>query len=194
MNTPTNYLPDDVLTSGEVAKLCLVNFRTVIRWAEKGLLPAYRLPGRGDYRIRVRDLTQFMHSNNMPVPASLQAPTRKVLVVDDELAMVAAIERCLRREGYTVMTATSGIEAGVLLATFSPDVVTLDLRMPGLDGFKVLDLIASSTVTQKPRIMVISAETEEKLKQALERGAHACLAKPFTNEELLQRIRQLWPF
>ncbi|MDO6805884.1 helix-turn-helix domain-containing protein, partial [Wenyingzhuangia sp. 1_MG-2023] len=55
-----------VLTTGEVAKYCGVNFRTVIRWIERGHLEAYKLPGRGDNRVPVAGFVRFLQSNEMP--------------------------------------------------------------------------------------------------------------------------------
>lgn len=59
------------LTTGEIAKFCGVNFRTVIRWIEKGYMSAYKLPGRGDNRVTIDEFLRFLESNNMPVPDSL---------------------------------------------------------------------------------------------------------------------------
>ena len=61
------------LTTGEVAKYCGVNFRTVIRWIERGHLDAYKLPGRGDNRIPVESFVDFLNNNNMPVPEELDS-------------------------------------------------------------------------------------------------------------------------
>ena len=55
------------LTTGEVASYCGVNFRTVIRWIEKGYIESFKLPGRGDNRIRVDHFVNFLHHNKMPV-------------------------------------------------------------------------------------------------------------------------------
>lgn len=191
MNTTANYLPDDVLSTGEVAKLCAVNFRTVIRWAEKGLLPSYRLPGRGDYRVKVADLRQFLLSNQMPVPAAIAPLQRKALVIDDEPAMAAAIERCLKRAGFEVATATSGFAAGLMVPQFGPSLITLDLRMPALDGFAVLELLAHTRLPVKPKVLVISADSEARLAESLQRGADMAIAKPFTNEQLLEAINKM---
>lgn len=188
MNKTSSIHPDDTLTSGEVAKLCGVNFRTVIRWAEKGLFPAYRLPGRGDYRIKASDLTRFLSENGMPLHPDLIPQQQRALIIDDEVPMAAAIERCLRRQGFETEKAHNGVRAGVLIATFEPTVITLDLRMPGLDGFDVLALLTTRAMRQTPKIIVVSAEPQERLQLALAQGADAVLSKPFTNEELLQVI------
>ena len=57
-----------ILTTGEIARYCGVNFRTVIRWIERGRLKAYQLPGRGDNRVTVEDFIDFLKVNSMPIP------------------------------------------------------------------------------------------------------------------------------
>ena len=68
------------LTTGEAAKYCGVNFRTVIRWIERGHLDAYKLPGRGDNRIPVDTFVDFLRQNDMPVPDELVADDRRLLL------------------------------------------------------------------------------------------------------------------
>lgn len=178
---------NDVLTTGDAATLCGVSFRTVLRWIERGLLPAYKLPGRGDRRIRRSDLDIFMleHGMSDPVEVVTTAPRpRRILIVDDEPAMARSIERVLRRAGYDTSVALSGFEAGTMLGSWQPALMTLDLRMPGMDGLDVLRFLQRTALPQAPRILVVSADEEARLLQALELGAHGILRKPFDNREL----------
>jgi len=66
-------LGKQVLTTGEVAGYCGVNFRTVIRWIKRGYLTAFQLPGRGDNRVRVEDFVTFLEENRIPVPHEVLA-------------------------------------------------------------------------------------------------------------------------
>jgi len=182
--------PTDTLTTGEVAKYCGVNFRTVIRWIERGHLKSYKLPGRGDNRIQASDFVEFLKENQMPIPSDFQGLSRKVLVVDDEAPMARAISRVLSRGGFEVEIANSGFEAGAMLATNEPALITLDLSMPGLDGFQMLDYIRSNHPASL-KILVISALSKEKLQQAIEAGANAALQKPYDNKELLATVESL---
>lgn len=183
----------EVFTTGEVAKLCDVNFRTVIRWAERGLLPAYRLPGRGDYRIKGGDLRAFLHEHAMPIPAQLILPAQNkvALIVDDEPAMAAAIARALRKAGYETHTASGGFQAGLLLQKLQPQLMTLDLNMPGIDGFAVLDLVRASALTFSPKILVVTGDAH-RVDEAKARNADGVLTKPFTQEELLQAVETIF--
>lgn len=176
----------ETFTTGEVAKLCDVNFRTVIRWAERGLLPAYRLPGRGDYRIKTGDLRAFLIEHSMPLPARLN-PQKVALIVDDEPAMGAAIARALHRAGFETQVATGGFQAGLLLQTLKPQLMTLDLHMPGIDGFAVLELLRSTPLDPAPKVLIVSGDAARSA-EALARGADGVVTKPFTQEELLTAI------
>ncbi|MEM9102400.1 MAG: response regulator [Pseudomonadota bacterium] len=177
-------------TTGEAAKLCNVNFRTVSRWVDRGYLEAYSLPGRGDRRITKEALITFMHKNGMPIPKALQQ-SQRVLVIDDEPGILKAIQRLLRREQYEVEIASSGFEAGVKLQVFSPAVITLDLRMPGMNGFEVLQYIRENYPDNAPKILVVSAEVQSNLDKAIAMGADDVLQKPFTNEILVNKVKQL---
>ncbi len=177
-------------TTGEVATFCGVNFRTVIRWIERGLLTSHRLPGRGDHRVRESDLVDFLHKNDLPLPNDLSGKNR-VLIVDDEPAMVRAIERVLKRSGYDTRTAADGFHAGTQLVDFAPGLMTLDLQMPGLGGLNVLKLIRADKRYAKLRVLVVSGLPEPMLQQAIDEGASAVLRKPFTDTELETAIQEL---
>lgn len=180
-----------VLTSGEVARLCNVNFRTVLRWIERGDLAAYKLPGRGDNRVRREDFLEFVAKNQMPVPEEFREEEQRVLVVDDEAHMAQSIRRALVREGYKVKIASDGFRAGTYLGTFAPKVVTLDLQMPGLTGFDVLSFIRQTSGLEKVRILVVSGLDDSNLARALDEGADATLAKPFCNTDLTAKVKEL---
>lgn len=181
-----------VFTSTEAAKYCGVSFRTIIRWIEKGRLDAFQLPGRGDNRIPLKSLVKFMEENNIPVPEELQASSAKrVLVVEDQPEMASAIKRVLHRAGYEVTIALDGFSAGAKLQELKPVLVTLDLKMPGMDGFKVLDFIRNESRVPEIKVLVISAELEENLKKSQRMGADEVLPKPFESSELLAKVKKL---
>lgn len=180
-----------VLTTGEAAKYCGVNFRTVIRWIEKGRLKAYKLPGRGDHRIQTQDFVLFLRENQMPVPAELMGANNRILVIEDQPEMAAAIKRTLKRAGYDVEVAKDGFVAGTLLLRHNPALVTLDLKMPGIDGYQVLTFIREQEDHSQVKVLVVSAETREGLNRALAAGADDILPKPFDNGELLAKVSGL---
>lgn len=182
----------DVLTTGDAARICGVNFRTISRWIERGLLPAYKLPGRGDKRVLGEELRRFMRENNIPDRSAPVTLPRRILICDDEPAMARAIERVLHSAGFETVIAANGFEAGAMLSTFRPGIMTLDLRMPGIDGLAVLRFLQTSNLATPAKILVVSADTEARLREALALGADGVLRKPFSNEELLGRVEQMY--
>jgi two-component system, OmpR family, response regulator MprA len=113
-----------------------------------------------------------------------------VLVVDDELALRAAVRRALALEGFSVSEAASGEEAISKLKEAARDAVVLDVLMPGIDGLEVCRrLRAAGDLT--PVLMLTARVTVEDRVDGLEAGADDYLVKPFALEELLARLRAL---
>jgi two-component system response regulator VicR len=181
------------LTTGEIAKYCQVNLRTVIRWIAAGKLKGYKLPGRGNNRVQIDDFIDFLKLHRMPIPSDLLPKTTapSILIVDDELIFGTAIRRILRKDNYDCAIATDGFQAGVMLKTLKPDLMTLDLTMPGIDGFDVLAYVRSQEEFKDLKILVISALPESKLSEAILVGASDVLSKPFENDELLAKVSAL---
>ncbi len=178
------------LTPGEIALYCDVHQRTVSRWIASGQLKGFKLPGRGNYRVVLSDFIEFLHRQKIPVPLNLtERPA--ILVVDDEAAYRRAIQRALQQADYAVTQANDGFQAGVLLLQLKPALMTLDLQMPGLDGFEVLKFIRQQPDLKQLKVLVISALAPSYLQQALASGADAVLEKPFENQALLDSINAL---
>ena len=111
----------------------------------------------------------------------------RVLVVDDEVEMQRALRAGLKYHGFDVHTAGSGEEALREASSWRPDVVLLDLGLPGIDGFETLGRMRPAT---RAAIIVVSVMPGEKDKvRALDAGADDYVVKPFGTEELVARIR-----
>lgn len=181
----------ETLTTTEASQMCGVSFRTVIRWIEREELQAYRLPGRGDYRVPLSELRRFMQEHGIPEPDEMPGRPKRVLVVDDEPAMARAIRRVFDQAGFQTAIAKDGFHAGSMLHTFKPDLMTLDLLMPGIDGFGVLRLLHETELSTPLKVLVLSGDSLERLGQAMALGADGALRKPFDNDELLATAREL---
>jgi len=183
------------LKPGEIASYCDVHQRTVSRWIASGQLKGFKLPGRGNYRVQLADFLAFLQQQQMPVPEllqhQLQAP--RVLVVDDEPLYRRALRRLLQLQGYLVEEAHDGFQAGLQLALFRPQLVTLDLSMPGLDGLAVLEYINEQQAFATVPVVVISGLSDDVLLKASQLGAAAVFAKPFDNQHLLETLQRLLP-
>jgi len=110
-----------------------------------------------------------------------------IMVVDDEQAILRLLKRTLEPEGYSVIVADNGGAALCLLEKHGPDLVILDIMMPGLNGFQVLDLIRKRSSI--PIIMLTARGEVTTLCDALGLGADDYVRKPFHRLELLARIR-----
>mgnify|MGYP005838347967 CR=1 FL=1 len=187
---------DRFLTTGEVAQYCQVSPVTIFRWIKEGKLPAHSTPG-GHYRVRATDLLAFLAKHAIPVDTELRravAGEKRILVVDDEQAIVETVVRNLQRLGpqFRFATAFNGFEAGRQLALFAPDLIVLDLMMPGVDGLDVCRQVRSDPSTRHIKILVVTGySSAEQLEAARRAGADDCLPKPFSGEELRDRVRRL---
>jgi two-component system, OmpR family, response regulator VicR len=192
------------LKPGEIAAYCDVHHRTVSRWIANGQLKGHKLPGRGNYRVLLEDFLRFLQQQKMPMPEALMphqpepvavdvavTPKERVLVIDDEQSYRNAIRRVLFSEGYQLDFAADGFQAGVKVFSAKPDLITLDLSMPGLDGFEVLRFIRQQPELAAVKILVISGLAQTELEKAKMLGADAVLGKPFENQQLLQQVQHL---
>jgi DNA-binding response OmpR family regulator len=120
-------------------------------------------------------------------PMPTDPPT--ILIVDDAPTIVEALAYMFRREGYRVLAAADGAAALRVARDERPDLIILDLMLPGLDGFEVCRILRREL--QMP-ILILSAREEETAKiQGLDLGADGYLTKPFSLRELLARVRAL---
>ncbi|MBN1197836.1 MAG: hybrid sensor histidine kinase/response regulator [Bacteroidales bacterium] len=116
--------------------------------------------------------------------------TLKVLIVDDNDSNIATIKGLLKFEGYTILTATNGTMALELAESAVPDLILLDVKMPGMDGFEVCRRLKSSKETyQIPIIFLTVLSQTSDIVKGLEIGAEDYVSKPFKPAELLARVR-----
>lgn len=118
--------------------------------------------------------------------------TARVLVVDDILANVKLLEAKLTAEYFDVMTARSGVEALEMVNRSMPDIILLDVMMPGMDGFEVCERLKSNVHTQHiPVIMVTALDQPQDRVKGLEAGADDFLTKPVSDVALFSRVKSL---
>lgn len=118
------------------------------------------------------------------------ASSPHILVVDDHLPNIDVLRSFLEREGYRVTPAASGPEALALVQQDQPDLILLDVLMPGMDGFAVCRALKSAEQTRTiPVIMVTALQDPEHVVRGLEAGADDFVSKPFIAAELLARVR-----
>ncbi|MFP6582595.1 MAG: response regulator [Candidatus Hydrogenedentota bacterium] len=177
-------------STSEVAKYCHVTADTIRKWAEAGRINVFKTPG-GHRRIRREELILFLQDNGIPLHDDLSNDGVKVLVVDDDRTVLAVISRFLEHSAtnFEVSTASDGFEAGHLVGTFAPQVVFLDIRLPGTNGTEVCRRIKSSAGSSDTHIIAMTAFYDEDIaKEITTLGAATCLKKPFTPDDLRRAL------
>lgn len=117
---------------------------------------------------------------------------KRLLVVDDEAKLLRAVAVTLRGEGYEVTTARSGAEALVRINEAVPDLVISDIRMPGMDGYKLARALRSNPRTNLIPVIFLTAKDERRDRiEGIRAGVDAYLVKPFDPEELLAVVANI---
>ena len=118
--------------------------------------------------------------------------TKKVLIVDDEPNIVAALEYLLEKSGYEVSVADNGEEALARVQSFSPDLVLLDVMMPRVNGYEVCRRMRERPDWKHIKIVMLSAKGRDvEVSKGVSLGADLYVTKPFSNVELVAKIGEL---
>lgn len=168
------------LTTGDIARHCQTTHFTVGLWIKTGKLHAYKTPG-GHHRVRPDDFLSFLSRYGLPIPQALCTPTgSRILVVDDDHTILDMLTRTLRRVGYQVESASDGYDAGLLMATFKPRLLVVDLILPRVNGFDLCTRVKRDAATRDVRIIAMTAcAAADTAAKALAAGADLYLEKPF---------------
>lgn len=175
-----------VLTPNEVADLLMVSPITVRQWAQKGLIEALATAG-GHRRFTLDAVRRFAKERGLTLP-DLPAEEHSLLIVDDDHQLNQFLVALFTTEvpGLVVYSAEDGFEAGRLVALHNPEVVLLDVMMPGIDGVDVCRRIKSSPKTARVRVVGMTGfHTPEVVSRMQAAGAEALLKKPFSNDDVL---------
>lgn len=187
-NETTNQ--PELFTASDVARFCQVDLKTIHNWADKGEIRHFRTPGR-HLRFRRLDVLDFLRKYGYPIPEVLRMGKPKVVAVDSDPAVLAALRRALSRR-FELTTFQDPFDALVAVGNIQPDALVLDVKMPGLDGVKVLERLRSIDATSHIRCIVYSSNEEMK-KSATEAGAYDFIGKGEASElrDSLERLMGL---
>jgi excisionase family DNA binding protein len=175
------------LTLGQAAKFLGVAQSTIRKWSDLGRVPAFYTPG-GHRRYRRADLEAFIASSG---PGG-QRVGPLVLVVDDDQGVRGLVRAHLELAGYQVREAERAEEALAAIEMQAPDLVLLDVVMPGIDGWELLQRV-QERYGAIPVIMFSGITDEHTAGEAARRGVHALVGKPFDPKDLVDRAKQLVP-
>ena len=117
---------------------------------------------------------------------------KKVLLVDDEEGFLSVIKEALEIRGFDIVTAKSAIEAGLELSSKKPDLILMDIKMPGIDGLQACAAIKKNPDTAAIPLIIISAISDEsEIKKAYRTGVVEYFVKPVDIEKLVNRINEI---
>lgn len=182
----------DILTTGEVAKICNVAPRTVSKWFDSGQLRGYRIPGSKDRRIPLNALVKFMKVHGIPMDG-LQSGQMRVLIVDGESETVQVLEKVLcEQANYEVRVAHSGFACGVECEKFRPHVMLLDMHLNDVKGEDVLKLIRGNDDLQLTKVIAMSGKlTDGQAQHLVQNGFDSYLKKPFHVRQVIEAIEEV---
>jgi len=117
---------------------------------------------------------------------------KKILIADDEQNIVLSLEFLMKREGFDVLVATDGRTALQKVAEGRPDLVLLDVMMPGKSGFEVCQEIRAHPEWRSTKIIMLTAKGREtEMAKGIALGADAYMTKPFSTKELVTRVKEM---
>lgn len=189
MNAEDNEVEKPYLTPTEAAALLMVAPVTLRAWAAKGLLRAQATAG-GHRRFLRRDLERFARDRGLRLSDRIpESSELRVLVVDDDRLFADFLVEFLGNRGAQAVACYDGFAAGRRIESYAPDVVLLDLMMPGMDGIEVCRELKADRNTRAIRVIAMTGyPSDANLSTILAAGAEVCLSKPLDHERLLNAI------
>jgi excisionase family DNA binding protein len=180
-------------TTFEISQICGVNPTTVQNWVKGNKLRAFQTPG-GHRRVRREDLVAFMREFGMPLPGELTQDPPLIMIVDDEIEVLDMLEELMKSEDedFRVAKAQNGVEALLMIGERKPELLILDIKMPGMNGYEVCNKLKSSPGTQNIKIVAISGDHSAAVKERiLSSGADLFFTKPLEIVEFREQCFKL---
>jgi excisionase family DNA binding protein len=181
----------DWLTLGQAARYLGVAQSTIRKWSDQGRLPAFYTPG-GHRRYRQRDLDSFVAGSSGTTTPARSRPAPLVLIVDDDPRIREFVRVNLEMDGFAVREAGSANEGLAALEAEPPDLILLDVMMPQVDGWEMLQRVRERHGVDSIQVIMFSGQvSEDAMDQAEAGGAQAFVGKPFNPQELVTRAKDL---
>jgi excisionase family DNA binding protein len=181
----------NVLTTGDVARICNVAPRTVSKWFDTGQLKGYRIPGSKDRRIPVSELIRFMRAHNIPA-ASLPVGKIRILVADSHEESASALANALKtKAGYEVQIVLSNFEAGVTIEKFAPHVLLVNLLAKGIDAAGICRNIRTDEDLQTIKVIALANHLSGSESAALlQKGFDSAVSDSSDVTEVIKKIEE----
>jgi excisionase family DNA binding protein len=188
---PSGESATDWLTLGQAARYLGVAQSTIRKWSDQGRLPAFYTPG-GHRRYRLRDLDAFVAGSAGGATAPRTRPAPLVLIVDDDPRIREFVRVNLEMDGFAVREAGNADEGLEALEAEPPDLILLDVMMPKVDGWEMLQRVRERHGVDSIQVIMFSGQVDEDAAdQAHAGGAQAFVGKPFNPQDLVTRAKDL---
>ena len=182
-------MENNFYTIPQAANICAVCRTTMWRWVKSGKLESFLTPG-GQYKIRKEDLNAFIKRRMRHLPMAEPSQKNKILIVYDDPSIQKLLAKMLSYNGYRIELASDGFEAGIKTIQFKPDLMILDLVMPGMDGLEICKHIKGNPNTSHIKVLAYTGyDTRENRDRILQAGADGYMAKPVIKNTLLNNIK-----
>ncbi len=183
----------EVLTTGEVAKICHVAPRTVSKWFDSGKLRGYRIPGSRDRRIPLDQLVAFMRAHGIPLDG-LDGGTCRILIMNgggssQQQNLVQSLNEI---ERYEVRSVENGFEAGVSAQEFRPHVIVLEAEADEDETAIICRNIKSHSELQSAKVLAAVSQLDDSTRRRLlAMGFDECLLTPYSPEQLVRAVEDV---
>ena len=190
----------EVLTTNEAADLLGIARTSLINWVERGELSPATTPG-GHRRFRRADLIAFADKRGFDININTDKKAKdgsdpdraKVLIVDDDEDFRQFAQDCLSIAGdFDVKESTNGIDAALIVGSWHPSIVLLDLRMPKMNGFEFCRQMRGNADFKDVKIIIMTAYADEETKQEIDEiQADDLISKPIGIKAFVEKLRQV---
>lgn len=170
----------------EAAEYTKTSKESIRRWIREGKITAIRTPG-GHRRIQKAELDKFLK-----IYIRIENKIKKILIVDDDPEILEFISTVLKKEGFSVITANSGLKVGMLVVAENPDVILIDVMMPGLNGYDTCKKLKKEKISKNIPVILITGIDKEDIKKKYKKvKANDFIIKPFETKELIGKINNV---
>lgn len=181
-----------LLKTNEAARYLGVSRSSLTNWIRQGKLKGGATPG-GHYRFTVRELDEFAAERGLTTFPENFSGAARILIVDDDEAFREFVTDALGVfRGYEIKEASDGMKGAMLVGSWKPDLIVLDIRMPNMDGCELLSLIRENPETAEAGVIVASAHLSGELTESLKKWKpDAVLEKPLHLAKLIASVQKL---
>jgi excisionase family DNA binding protein len=186
-------MTERVYTTVDLAKVCKVSIRTVIRWVDEGKLTSFRTPG-GHRRVREADLVKFLDRYQIPFSVKPRGEKKTILVVENKRFLEGLLKQILRRSSDTheIVVARDLYESGIKIGLLQPDLVILGTVPKGQEIVKFCRSLRKIPEGKRTKIIVLNEKVPEgRMQELVSLGVQAVIDKPYTIDDLRPHLLRM---